>query len=164
MNSTAANPNKLSKAAFLKNKILFIESDTELQEYEKTTTEDGLYMTETGKSKFTDLSKLDITFQFDAFCNGIETYEKFKQFDNILLCTSFTGNSEMMLENFMYLCKRDNLQNKIIVNTFAPSVWNSNVRFLFSELKRLDAEQNISLYVTSDDDFNHFVKFDLSLL
>ena len=88
----------------------------------------------------------------------LDTFDKIKEANYILLNTSFTGASGDLLYNFVLGAEQEGLRDKIIINCTAFSVLSSIFIDLKSEIISLDVNQNIKFYFLGSN-INAFVKF-----
>lgn len=134
--------------------LLYIENDSYLSDRDKQWIEIVL----SGMGKLESIDNFNITYLFDAFSKQ-NTFQEFEKFDNILLYTSFTGNSSTMLDNFIRGCQLKNIKNKRIFNIFNRSILSSHIEYKKQEIIDLDVINNVSLYTLPSNMFDCFVKF-----
>lgn len=133
--------------------LLYIENDPVLSDYDRSAIEIAL----SGMGKIESLDNFRITYLFDAFCNP-DAFSSFEKSENILLYTSFTGDSGSMFHNFLRGCQVKNLKNKRIFNCFNKQILSAHFNYYEKEIIEMDEKNNISFYVLPNGLFNCFAK------
>lgn len=134
-------------------KLLFIENDSEISPLYYNAIHHFLKGYD-GTKEFKDY---DIDFVFDASTKLPEVLDAIIKHDNILLYSSFTGESADMFSLMADYIAKLNITNKRIFTLYSKDLLNSyTINSNINEIIELDIIHNVSLYTLEDG--GEFVK------